>query len=315
MSERDFFSDTVTEDEEDDFLRDALDDGNSEPADDIPGDDDDLTDDSETDEEEDLEDSEEEEDDLDDEDLDDGEDEDELPSPSADFDGWLETLEDDERSVVENLVAQASESEQRMERLTQVSQTALFEIQKRDIVLRQMEQRLKIALLAAQDPHKFMDFQQEFKRAQEQYLRQQNSPERQQLDQVRNEMRTFIASTIEREQREGLLDHVRSGKPLTMDDGSKIAFKQLSPVEDQLLANARTPQEFDNAVLQIQAARQQSTQRARDALRTQRTSKGSDRAGVRASGGHGGTKSNYGNYHPDNFDAYMDDVMSGASRG
>lgn len=315
MSERDFFSDTVTEDEEDDFLRDALDDGNSEPADDIPGDDDDLTDDSETDEEEDLEDSEEEEEDLDDEDLDDGEDEDELPSPSADFDGWLETLDDDERAVVDSLVTQAAESETIQQNAVALFSRVQAEIQKRDMALRTLEQMLKITQLAAQDPHKFVDFQHRFQQAQAARERERNSPEAQRLRQVQEELRTWMTTAAEREQREGLLAHVREGKPLTMDDGSKIAFKQLSPVEDQLLANARTPQEFDNAVLQIQAARQQSTQRARDALRTQRTSKGSDRAGVRASGGHGGTKSNYGNYHPDNFDAYMDDVMSGASRG
>lgn len=321
MSERDFFSDTVTEDEEDDFLRDALDDGGSEGVEESTPDDVDLSDDSESDEDDDLDDdSDDEDEDLDDETEDDSEaEEDDLPTPSTDFEGWLDTLEDDERGVVESLVAQASESTNLQTALKGLAGKAQEEILTRDLTIRHMEQMIRVMQIAVKDPQGFPAFQQRFQTAQQQRAlmaqKMANDPARRELEQIKSGFRQWVVGTAEREQREGLMDHVRAGKPLTMDDGSKIAFKQLSALEDELLSRARTPQEFDAALYKIQATRQQSTERARETLRENRTRNGSDKAGVRSSGGHGGTRKNYDNYNPENFDSYMDDVLSGAARG
>lgn len=307
MSERDFFSDEPSDDE-----LDAVLDG---PApNDAASSDEDLPEDSDA-EEYVSEASEEEGEDFEDEGEDRGEGEEEsedegYASPLEDFDGWLGELDDDEREVVENLVAQASESEQRQARLQDVSQIALFEIRKRDLQIQELEVRARIATLAAEDPERFVEFQKRLQWATMQRQQQMQSPEAQALEQARDGLRRFIVNNSEREEREKTLTHVRNGGSWRLADGSHIRFEKLNALEDQYLSSAQTPDEFDRALINIRNARQASTERARAAQRQQRTSSGRDRTGVRSTGS-GKRSDNYDNYSLDQLDQYLEDTALG----
>lgn len=315
--ERGFFSDTVTDADEDAFLRDALDDGDSsgdgerrQPDDEndqeASGSDGSDADDDDSDDEEQLDDGE-----QDDGDEEEGDDSDALPTPSADFDGWRDSLDDDERDFVDSLIAQAAESQEHRHAVVSIIKQADKEIAVRDKALRVMNTMLGIARLAATSPEGFQQFQRGLTQQQQRMAQMRQHPAQQELDNIKQGVNAWVQAQVGREQKENLIGHIRSGKPVTMDDGSKLTFKNLTGIEEQLLANARSEQEFDNALLTIHRLRSDRTQAARDTLRQGRAQKGADRPSVRNTGAGRGAKNNYDNYNPDNFDAYMDDVMAG----
>lgn len=316
MSERDFFADEPSDDE-----LDAVLDGPA-PSD-VASSDEDLPEDSET-EEFDSEESEFEDDDSAEEDEARGDDEEEIAeddeayvSPVDDFEGWLDALDDDERSVVENLVAQAEISETVQHNAIDLINQATVEIRKRDLALRAADQMIRIQALAQRDPEAFQQFQRKLEWAQVQRQQQMHSPEAQRLRQLENEARAFMARQLEADQRaenarhfQATLEHVKAGKPLDMGNGDTISLPNLNPLEERVLSSAQTPEHFDQLVYQLRDLRRQRTEAARSAQRQQRTSSGRDRTGVRSTGS-GKRSDNYDNYSLDQLDQYLEDTALG----
>lgn len=315
--ERDFFAD-----EPSDAEIDAIFDG---PApNDVASPDEELPDDSET-EEADSEESELEGEDPDDEGEDRGdEDEESEPddedyvSPVDDFEGWLNELDDDERGVVEDLVAQAEVSQNVQQNAVELINQAAREIRKRDLALRAMEQMVKISQLAQRDPERFRQFQNQLEWGQRQRQQQLNSPEAQRLRQLEQEARTFMARQIESDhmrenQRhfQATLDHVKAGKPLDMGNGETITLKNLNPLEERALAASQTPEQFDRTLYELRDLRRQRTEAARNASQVDRMVNGRDRGSVRSTGS-GKRSANYNNYNLDQLDQYLDDIATGA---
>ena len=313
MVDRDFFADDVTNDDEDAFLADAL--GDDPAAGEGLDDDAALSDDDSAalDDQEDLD-----EDDTDDEpdegdDLDAEADPDALPSPVEDYAGWYATLEDDERQFMDAIVERANLAQEAGQAIIQVVSEAQRHISR-------MEQRVRLAGLVTRinDARANMDEQQwarftgDFRRSIQQFQTQRNQSE---VQQIRQGLQGWVANTVERDAHSALLAHVKAGEPLTMDDGSQITIRNLTPIEEQLLRSQPNGAAFDRAIYAIQAARRGSTEQAREALRTQRRRAGADAGSVRQHGGARGSSRNYDNYDPKNLDAYLDDVMSGAASG
>lgn len=315
MSEREFFSDEPSNAELDEaFDGDVLSDDDLDGAEDSAPGEEDLPDDSESDDSEGEEEDPFDEDEADDDTEEDSDEDDEPPSPSTDPDGWFDSLDDDERAFVESAITQAAESSHLYNKAREMIQMAGMEIQKRDQAIRALDQMNRIQSLAQKDPEKFQAFKNHLEWSQRQRQQQQQSPEAIQLAQTRQGLQQFIATQIERERFSALRNHVRSGQPLHMDDGSQVAFAKLSQVEDDYLFSAPNEREFDRRVMALHQSRQQQTEAARAAKRQQRTAQGQDRGPVRSSGRASGRDNDYDNYDLDRMSDYLDDAQYGRAR-